>query len=78
MRKVHVIFDIPTCISVLLGVLESAIMLTSNECLTAKYFQQGYHYHKLRKAFSKFYCRLYKSISKFNDRIKTLLREGLS
>ena len=28
---------------------------TRNKCLTAKLLKQGYRYHKLRKAFSKFY-----------------------
>ena len=28
-----------------------------NKCLTAKLLKQGYRYHKLRKAFSKFYRR---------------------
>ena len=28
-----------------------------NKCLTAKLLRQGYRYHKLRKAFSKFYRR---------------------
>ena len=49
-----------------------------NKCLTAKLFQQGYRYHKLRKTFSKFYRRHYELISKFNVGLKTLLREGLS
>ena len=30
---------------------------TCNKCLTAKLLRQGYRYHKLRKAFSKFYRR---------------------
>ena len=33
---------------------------TRNKCLTAKLLKQGYRYHKLRKAFSKFYRRHYK------------------
>ena len=49
-----------------------------DKCLTAKLLQQGYRYHKLRKTFSKFYCRRYELISKFNVGLKTLLREGLS
>ena len=49
-----------------------------NKCLTAKLLQQGYWYHKLRKTFSKFYCRHHELISKFNVGVKTLLREGLS
>ena len=32
---------------------------TRNKCLTAKLLKQGYHYHKLKKAFSKFYRRHY-------------------
>ena len=39
---------------------------TRNECLTAKLLKQGYQYHKLRKALSKFYRRHYELISKFN------------
>ena len=37
-----------------------------NICLTAKLLEQGYRYHKPRKAFSKFYRRHYEFISKFN------------
>ena len=44
-----------------------------NKSLTAKLLQQGYRYHKLRKTFSKFYCRHYELISKFNVGLKTLL-----
>ena len=40
--------------------------------------QQGYQYHKLRKAYSKFYRRHYKLVSKFNVGLKTLLHQGLS
>ena len=43
---------------------------THNKCFTAKRFKQGYRYHKLRKAFSKFYRRHYELISKFNVGIK--------
>ena len=49
-----------------------------NKCLTAKLFQQGYRYHKLRKTFSKFHRRHYELISKYNVGLKTLLSEGLS
>ena len=49
-----------------------------NKCLTATLLQQRYRYNKLRKTFSKFYRRHYELISKFNDGLKTLLREGLS
>ena len=49
-----------------------------NKCLTAKLLQKGYWYHKLPKTFSKFYCRHYELISKFNVGKKTLLLEGPS
>ena len=51
---------------------------TRNKCLTAKLLKQGYQYHKLRKAFSKFYRRHYELISKFNVGLKSLLNQGLS
>ena len=47
-----------------------------NKCLTAKLLQQGYRYHKLEKPFSKFYPRHYELISKYNVRLKTLLRRA--
>ena len=49
-----------------------------NKSLTAKLFQQGYWYRKLRKTFSKFYCRHYELVSKFNVGFKTLRHQGLS
>ena len=49
-----------------------------NKCLTAKLLKQGYRYHKLRKAFSKFYRRHYELISKFNVGLKSLLHQSLS
>ena len=51
---------------------------THNKCLTTKLLKQGYRYHKLKKAFSKFYRRHYELISKFNVRLKSLLHQGLS
>ena len=49
-----------------------------NKCLTAKLLKQGYLYHKLRKASSKFYRLHYELISKFNVGLKSLLHQGLS
>ena len=49
---------------------------TLNKCLTAKLLKQGYRYHKLRKAFPKFYCRHYDLISKINVGLKSLLHQG--
>ena len=51
---------------------------TRNTVLTAKLLIQGYRYHKLRKAFSKFYRRHFDIVSKCNVRLKTLLLQGLS
>ena len=51
---------------------------TCNECLTVKLLKQGYRYHKLRKAFSKFYRRHNELFSKFNVGLKSLLHQGLS
>ena len=46
--------------------------------MTAKLLRQGYRYHKLRKAFSKFYRRQFDLVSKYNVGLKTLLLQGLS
>ena len=51
---------------------------TRNKFLTAKRLRQGYRYHKLRKAFSKFYRRHFDLVSKYNVGLKTLLLQGLS
>ena len=51
---------------------------TRNKVLTAKLLRQGYRYHKLRKAFSKFYRRHFDLVSKCNVGLKTLLLQGLS
>ena len=51
---------------------------TRNKLLTAKLLNQGYRYHKLRKAFSKFYRRHSDLVSKFNVGLKSLLQQGLS
>ena len=51
---------------------------TRNKLLTAKLLNQGYRYHKLRKASSKFYRRHSDLVSKFNVGLKSLLQQGLS
>ena len=51
---------------------------TCNKFLTQKLLKQGYQYPKLSKTFSKFYRRYYNFISKFQVRLKSLLRQGLS
>ena len=47
-----------------------------NKTLTGKLLYEGYRYHKLRKAFSKFYRRHYESVSKFKVGLKSLLQQG--
>ena len=49
-----------------------------NKVLTASLLKQGYRYHKLRKAFSKFYRRHLDSVSKDNVGLKILLLQDLS
>ena len=51
---------------------------TRNKVLTAKLLRQEYRYHKIRKAFSKFYWRHSDIVSKYNVGLKTLLLQGLS
>ena len=47
--------------------------------LTAKLLKQGYgRYHKIRKAFSKFYHRHSELIVNYNIGLKTLLQQGMS
>ena len=50
---------------------------TRNKVLTAKLLRQGYRYHKIRKAFSKFYRRHFDIVSKYNVGLKSLLLQGL-
>ena len=40
--------------------------------------KQGYRYHKIRKAFSKFYHMHSELIVKYNIRLKNLLQQGIS
>ena len=51
---------------------------TRNKVFTAKLLKQGYRYHKLRKAFSKFYRRHFDLVSKYNVGLKTIFLQGLS
>ena len=43
----------------------------------AKILKQGYRYHKLRKAFSKFYSRHFELIEKYHVSLKTLMQQGV-
>ena len=49
-----------------------------NLFLTAKLLKQGYRYHKIRKACSKFHHRHSELIVKYNIGLKTLLQKGIS
>ena len=49
-----------------------------NLFLTAKLLKQGYRYHKIRKAFSKFYRRRSEFIVKYSIGLKTFLQQGIS
>ena len=51
---------------------------TLKTVLTAKLLRQGYRYHKLCKAFSKFYRRHFDIVSEYNVGLKTFLLQGLS
>ena len=52
--------------------------LLESKFLAAKLLRQGYRYHKINKAFSKFYRRHLDILSKYNVVLKTLLLQGLS
>ena len=49
-----------------------------NLFLAAKLLKQGYRYHKIQKAFSKFYYRHSELIVKYNIGLKSLLQQGIS
>ena len=49
-----------------------------NLFLTAQLLNQGYKYHKIRKAFSKFYHRHSELNVKYNIRLNTLLQQCIS
>ena len=48
-----------------------------NKFLSAKLLKQGYRYHKLRKAFSKFYRRHFVLIEKYHVSLKNLMKQGI-
>ena len=51
---------------------------TRSGLLARRLLGQGYRYHRLRGAFSKFYRRYFDLISKFQVGLGSLLRQGLS
>ena len=50
---------------------------SKNKFLTAKLLKQGYRYHKLRKAFSKFYRRHFELVEKYHVSLKKLMQQGI-
>ena len=50
---------------------------TKKLILTAKLLKQGYRFHKIRKAFSKFYHRHSEVPVKYNIELKTLMQQGI-
>ena len=54
-----------------------SIFTNRNKFLTAKLLKQGYRYHKLRKAFSKFYRRHFELIEKYHVSLKKLMQQGI-
>ena len=53
------------------------MLLTSIIVTTSKLLKQGYRYHKLRKAFSKFYRRHFELIKKYHVSLKKLMQQGI-
>ena len=53
------------------------IFYNRNKFITAKLLKQGYRYHKLRKAFSKFYRRHFELIEKYHVSLKKLMEQGI-
>ena len=51
--------------------------INRNKFLIAKLLKQGYRYHELRKAFSKFYCRHFELIEKYHGSLKKLMQQGI-
>ena len=51
---------------------------TRYKVLTAKLLRKGYRYHKIPKAFSKFYRRHFDIVSDYNVGLKTLFLQGFS
>ena len=51
---------------------------SKNVFLTTQLLKQGYRYHKIQKAFSKFHHRHSELIVKYNIGLKTLLQQGIS
>ena len=69
------------CISQLIGFARASFNVSDfscrNKALIAKLLKQGYRYHKLRKAFSKFYRRHSEWFGKYKVSLRKLLQQGI-
>ena len=54
------------------------LMTCPNKALINKLLKQGYRYHKLHNAFSKFYRHHSWLVEKYNVSLKKLLQQGIS
>ena len=52
-------------------------LTTETIFLTSKLLKQGYQYHKIRRAFSKFYNGHSELIVKYDNCFKTFLQQGI-
>ena len=70
---------LPIVCIIVLREYDLMLMISTTETyfLTAKLLKQGYQYHKIRKAFSKFNHRHSELIVKYNIDLKTLLQRGI-
>ena len=51
--------------------------INNRKILNCQYFKQRYRYHKLRKAFSKFYRMHFELIEKYHVSLKKLMQQGI-
>ena len=58
--------------------LQYLLNFNFHDFLTANFVRQGYRYHKLRKAFSKFYCRHFELVEKYHFQSEKLMQQGSS
>ena len=65
-------------IYIYLFALSEHLRMLVTSLVVTKLHKQGYRYHKLRKAFSKFYLSHYELIEKYHVGLKKLLQQGIS
>ena len=56
----------------------NVIDFNNKNLFLTKLLKQGYGYHKIRKAFSKFYHRHSELVVKYNIGLKTVFQQGIS